>query len=268
MKIYDCFLFNNENLLLELRLKELDKYVDYFVIVECKFNHQGNIKGQNIDQNILKKYEKKIKYFYIEDEIISKNAWIIESSQRNFIKRGLLNAKKEDLIIISDLDEIPNLSNINFNEINKNILVFKQIHSVYKFNLIRSYNWYGSKICRYQILKSPQWLRQIKVHKRYPFYRLDKYFSKTYYNNFQVIENGGWHFGWIMNLEDIILKINSYAHTEYNIKKNNNKEFIEKCINDKIDFIDNKELKKIKINLLPTTLQNNINAYERYLFNG
>lgn len=266
MKIYDCFLFNNENLLLDLRLKELEKYVDFFIIVECKFNHQGKVKGKNIDKKILEKYKNKIRYFYIEKQILSKNSWVIESTQRNFLSRGLYDAKKNDLIIVSDLDEIPDLSKIKFNQIKKNVLVFKQIHIVYKINLFRSKEWFGSKICRFEVLKSPQWLRQIKVHKRYPLYRIDKYFSKTYYKNFKIVENGGWHFGWLNSIDQIILKINSYAHTEYNTKINNNKIYIENCIKEKIDFIDNKELKILEMNLLPETLKNNISKYKDFIF--
>ena len=66
MKIFDCFTFNDENSILEIRLNEMTKWVDFFVIVEFGENHQGKKKGKKIDQKILNKFKDKIKYFYVE----------------------------------------------------------------------------------------------------------------------------------------------------------------------------------------------------------
>lgn len=266
MKIYDCFLFNDENTLLDLRLHILNKYVDYFVIIESKFNHQNKIKGQKIHFKLLKKFKKKIKYFYINKNFKNQNSWQIENAQRNLLSLGLKKCNQDDIIIISDLDEIPNLKNFNFTEVKNQIVAFKQINSMYKLNTIRDKNWYGSKLCKYKHLKSPQWLRNIKVQKKYSLFRLDKiFFSKNYYHNFKIINNGGWHFGWIRNEKEIIKKLNSFAHTELNTKKNNNISFIKNCIINNKNFFNNKKLIKIKLKYLPEYVQNNLKNFKKII---
>ena len=148
MKIFDCFTFNDENHILDIRLNELDKYVDFFVIVEFGQNHQGKNKGKKIDEKLLDKFQKKIKYFYIETFDQNLNSWERESFQRNYINKGLIESHNDDIIIISDIDEIPNLKKINFSEIYEYVFAFSQIHSMYKLNLIRNDKWIGSKLCK------------------------------------------------------------------------------------------------------------------------
>jgi beta-1,4-mannosyl-glycoprotein beta-1,4-N-acetylglucosaminyltransferase len=168
---------------------------------------------------------------------------------------GFYDSHKEDIIIISDLDEVPNLSKFDFSNVDDSVYAFNQINIMYKFNLMRDYNWIGSKLCKYKKLKSPQWLRSLKVNKKYSFFRFDKYFSKNYTFNFQIVKNGGWHFGWIKNVDEIINKVESFAHTEYNNNKYKNYEFINDCIKKNINFLNTEEkLKEIDINLLPLYL--------------
>jgi len=124
MKVYDCFLFNGENLVLEIRLNQLSKFVDYFIIVEFSETHSGLKKKSLINKAILNKYKNKIRYFYIDEKLSTLNSWKRESYQRNQISRGILDAKDDDLIIISDLDEIPNLEKINLNEIGDYVYAF------------------------------------------------------------------------------------------------------------------------------------------------
>ena len=107
------------------------------------------------------------------------NAGKRENGQRNFIINGLKEASDEDLILISDVDEIPNLQNIDFLKINKKIIMFKQEMFYYKFNLkLPNLSWIGTKACRKKDLKSPQWLRNVKDRK-FPFFRLDILFSEN-----------------------------------------------------------------------------------------
>ena len=107
-KIYDCFSYWDEDLLLDLRLNILDQYVDYFVVVEGDKTWQNNKKNLRFDINNFKKFQKKIIYVPVKDMPSGDNPYIRENFQRNCISRGLKNAKEDDLIIISDLDEIPN----------------------------------------------------------------------------------------------------------------------------------------------------------------
>ena len=129
MKIFDCFMYFDEDLILDLRLNYLNNFVDYFVIVESIFNHNGEKRKPNFDIKKFKKFENKIIYLLIKeekgnfhkidkkdnnDQITGKNimnSLIRENYQRNFIINGLHKAEDEDWIIISDLDEIPNLEN-------------------------------------------------------------------------------------------------------------------------------------------------------------
>ena len=122
----------------------------------------------------------------------------------------LNKANDDDLIILSDVDEIPNLNKLNlFNK--KNFGVFSQRMFMYKINFLNldEDNWHGSKICLKKNLKSPQWLRNLKF-KKYPFWRFDKP------KNIQIIQDGGWHFAYLQNAENISKKIKSFAHGEFN----------------------------------------------------
>ena len=230
MRIFDCFMYFDEDLILDARLNILDKYVDFFIIVESKYNHKGEKRSLKLDLEKFKKFKNKIKYLVIEDlpnnlEVITgqdfgvtkehkfiNNAVKRENFQRNFIKKGLDEAQDEDFILISDLDEIPCLENLNLKSVKERIIVFKQLMTYYKFNLaLPNFWWHGTKGCLKKNLKSPQWLRNVKS-KKYSLLRLDILFSEMRYNSIKFIENGGWHFTNIKSAEEIELKFKSYLH--------------------------------------------------------
>ncbi len=178
---------------------------------------------------------------------------------------GLYDADDNDIVIISDLDEIPNLKKIKIFDLKNYVYAFKQINTMYKFNLVRDFDWLGTKLCKFKKLKSPQWLRSLKVHKKYSYLRVDKFFSQNYTHDFKIIENGGWHFGWIRNIDEIINKINSFAHEEFNNSKFKNYKYIEECINNKVNFLNTDEnLKKIELDLLPNYLISNKKKFKKY----
>ena len=148
MKIYDCFSYWDEDLLLDLRLNILNNYVDYFVIVEGNKTWQNNSKKLKFNANNYSKFKDKIIYVPVEDMPDGNNPYLRENHQRNCISRGLVSANENDVIIISDLDEIPNLEKLNKFNKSMRFAVFKQLHFYYKFNLksqIKPY-WYGSRI--------------------------------------------------------------------------------------------------------------------------
>ena len=240
MRIFDCFLYNNEDEILELRLNILNEKVDYFVIVESKYTHTGFNKGFKFNINKFKNFSDKIIYLkcenYIYGKDLNKNAWNNENLQRNYIINGIQNIKENDYVIVSDIDEIPNLDEISEKELKYKIIIFKQRSFIYKYNYCEKISsWYGSKMCRFKHLKSPQWLRNLKV-KKYRNFRIDKiFFSKTYEHNFKIIDNGGWHFSWIGDFNYIKRKIRDTAHTEIN----------------SIHLQDDENLKKKIKNLLP-----------------
>ena len=230
MKIFDCFMYFDEEIVLDVRLNTLDQFVDYFVIVESKFTHKGNKRDLKFNPDKFEKFKDKIIYLVYNhqpseiekinnedspDEIARKSLWNAiyrENGQRNYIEKGLIEANENDIILISDVDEIPNLENIEFKKISKKIILFKQNMFYYKFNLhLPNLIWTGTKGCRKKDLINPQWLRNIKDRK-YSFFRLDTFFSKNKYRSVRRIIDGGWHFTNIKNAEAIEHKLKSYLH--------------------------------------------------------
>jgi len=231
MKIYDCFQFFNEDTILDLRLNILDELVNFFVIVESTTDHQGNKKKLHFNMNRFKKFEKKIIHIVVDDTLdiikkphIGQNS-LVERHQRNSIMRGLKNCADDDLIIISDVDEIPDLRKLNlFNKKNR-YAVFAQKKFDYKLNLLNETegDWHGSKICLKKNLKSPQWLRDLKF-KKYPFWRIDKV------RDIQIIKDGGWHFSYLQSPKNLLKKISSFSHGERNKPEFANEKSIEEKI--------------------------------------
>ena len=165
MKIYDCFSYWDEDLLLDLRLNILNNFVDYFVIVEGNKTWQNNPKKLRFNIDNFSKFKNKIIYIPVEDMPGGDNPYLRENHQRNAISRGLHHANDEDYIIISDLDEIPNPKKIHLFKKKMKYAVFKQMHFYYKINLQSQINpyWFGSRICQKKYLKSPQWLEKFKI---------------------------------------------------------------------------------------------------------
>ena len=269
MKIYDCFMYWDEDLLLNLRLNILDKYVDYFVIVEGNRTWQDNPKKFKLKLNKLKKFKKKIIYIRVTDFPKSKNPWIRENFQRNSIMRGLIKANKNDLIMISDLDEIPNPSAIRYFDSKMRYAVFKQNHYHYKFNLQSEVqpSWHGTRICTKEYLKSPQWLRELKFKIR-PFWRIDKFSL----NN--IISNGGWHFCNLKSPKQLLYKYQNLCETDDKyvfMQKISQKYLSESSIKKKIkkglDLIGRNEIYKFKKidKTFPKYLLKNKKLYDRWI---
>ena len=223
-------MFSDEKMILDIRLNVLNEYIDHFVIVESKYKHDGSIKGKNFDIDQFSKFKNKISYIYVDEEPkkllninilndedkknknLLHNTYLRENSQRNMINEGIHNAHPDDLIIVGDIDEIPKLNNIKFNNLKNKILVFQQKMFYYKLNLFyKELVWNGSRACSKKRLKSPQWLRNIK-NKKYPFWRFDTILSNKKYSNIEFVEDGGWHFTNMKSPEEIYLKLNTFLH--------------------------------------------------------
>ena len=213
MKLFDCFMYNNEDILLDLRLNILNDFVDKFIIVESYFDHQGNKKKLNFNLENFSNFKDKIKYIKLNNFPKNFSPWQRENYNRNYLINGLNEAEDNDYVMISDLDEIPKIKNLNiFKE--KKYTVFNQKMFYYKFNLhnISEPNWIGTRACKKKHLKSPQWIRNKKI-KNYSKWRLDKFFELY---NWNIIEEGGWHFSYVMSNVMIQQKIKSIAHSEFN----------------------------------------------------
>ena len=245
MKIIDCTTYYSEDLMLDVRLNILNEHVDKFVIVESKFSHSGKPKKLNFDINNYKKFKNKINYIVVNDTPENiKNPHeggesLVEQHQRNSIMKGLKKANDNDLVILSDVDEIPNLNKLNQFDKNK-YAVFSQKMFMYKLNLqnLNESNWIGSRITKVKYLKSMQDLRNMKF-KNYPFWRLDKF-------NQQII-NGGWHFSFLQTPDQILEKIKSFSHGEFNKKNIDVKKIEEKILNNKDIFERGNFLRKVNL---------------------
>ena len=129
--IVDAFTFFNEKELVELRIKYLNDIVDCFLVVEADHTHTGIKKKWNFSEllnNNLKEFSHKIHYHKMKVDLKKAEAekspnykggtwgrsWKVESMQRNFIKEACKNFSPSDIIIISDLDEIPSRSKLSF----------------------------------------------------------------------------------------------------------------------------------------------------------
>ena len=230
MNIYDCFMYFDEDLLLDLRLNSLDKYVKKFVITEATYTHNGSKKKLNFDINNFKKFKDKITYIIVDNqpekilelksddtkdqkgEKLILNGMARDYFQRECLSKGLKEASSEDLILISDLDEIPNLNDFNLSKVGNNIAIFEQKMFYYKLNLFyEDFIWQGSKAVKLKNFISPQWLRNIKG-KKYSKWRIDTYFSKKKYSNLLFVKNGGWHFTCLRTPEQLEKKLLNFAH--------------------------------------------------------
>jgi beta-1,4-mannosyl-glycoprotein beta-1,4-N-acetylglucosaminyltransferase len=295
MNIYDCFMYYDEDLLLDIRLNALDKYVKKFVITEATYTHNGTKKKLNFNINNFNKFKNKIDYIVVDqqppdvrklkeddsakikEEKLILNGMARDYFQRENLKKGLKNLKDDDLVVISDLDEIPNFDNLDFDKVNNNIIIFQQKMFYYKLNLYyNEFIWAGSKAVKYKNFVSPQWLRNVKS-KKYPFWRLDIFFSKKKYSNLFYVKDGGWHFTCIRTPEDLEKKLLNFAH-HYEFEQSGLKiNDIKKLINEKRVMYDHNIdqkgykwsgksiLKKINLNLLPSYIANNAKRFDDWL---
>ena len=278
-KIYDCFLFFNEIDLLKLRMNILKNKVDYFVIVESTSTFTSKNKSLLFQKHRkqFSDFEDKIIHVvvndtptdfrnlkYVNDEITNKiikhvdestgwdknnpkdTQWGVETYQRECIIRGLVNCNEDDIIIISDLDEIPNPDELyKLHEMtHDDFYEFKQNMYCYYVNLLKESNWSGPKAC---------------THKRLTNISINHLRQNKFTNN--VIKNGGWHFSFFGGANKVKEKIEAYSHQEYNneyIKEN-----IVSNIQNNIDPFFRGKLTKVDIDSsYPEYLIKNINKYK------
>jgi len=290
MKIFDCTTYYSEDLMLEVRFNILNEHVHKFIIVESKYSHSGKKKELNFNIDNYKKFKDKIVYLVIENEPenildVSDPKSSIYIKRMNSLKRieqsydymlnGIKDASDEDLIILNDNDEIPNLNSKQFLASKKKIIIFEQLFCYYKFNLLYDLvPWYGSRACKKKYLKSFSWLKNLK-NKKYPFWRIDTLLSNYKEISVDIIKDGGWHFTNVMSPEKLFNKLNNFGHhNEFelsNISINDLKEQIEnKMVNynhlaDKTDqnkYKFNYKLKNLDNELLPEFLRLNKTLYK------
>ena len=254
MKIYDCFLFFNELDILEIRLNELYNVVDKFIIVEATESHNNKPKDLFFLKNKSRfnKFLDKIDHFII-DRFDSNQCWARENYQRNFLQNGVSKAEDNDIILISDLDEIPKKEQVlNLKSQSLFPYVFVQRHSSVFLNRVNKYEQEG------------RWLGTAAALKKDIITFQDIINTK---NNFTQIENGGWHFSYCGDAKKIAYKIKNFAHSEYE-NEANDLDILNYRIDNNLDLLGRNggETKKIEIdNTFPSYLVNNIEKYEHLI---
>jgi beta-1,4-mannosyl-glycoprotein beta-1,4-N-acetylglucosaminyltransferase len=267
--IYDCFMFFNELDILEIRLEELYDVVDQFIICECTKTHSGKNKEslylKNIDR--YKKYSNKIKHIifnYTNNNSVWTyyDNWKLENYQRQYLSNAIdiKNLNSEDIIITSDVDEIPKQSIVKDIKNNK---------TNYFFPLsITSQVYYGKLTCKcLEPQDHVEWDgivivdgETFKINPNFQFYRQNK-------NLFKKLKNSGsWHFSFMGGEQSAIDKIESYAHSEHNLDTVKNQ--VQSRINNCEDLLGRSEFKMIKVeidNKYPIAILKNLDKYKNII---
>ncbi len=257
--LIDTFIFFNEKELAELRIKYLTSIVDFFIVVEANITHQGKKKNWNFQELLdgtLKNYSNKIQYHkinidlkkikneesWIIDGVKGDDAWRVENFQRNFIKEACSKFADENIMILSDVDEIPSrekldfILNCNFKKIAP--IAFEQHLFHLDCNYLRRESWRGSILTTMQICRkySPQELRNAR-------------------NKISHLSDSGWSFSSFGGLQAIKEKFNAFAHKEYNNKEFTDSEHILNCQKNGSDlFKRDIRSQKVKKNFFPRDL--------------
>ena len=265
MKLIDCFMYFDEDLVLDIRLNTLNEKVDKFIIAEATKNHAGEPKKLNFNINKFPKFKDKINYLIIDDLPLDvksfKKGWhenhARDQFQRNALERGYKEFSDQDIIMISDIDEIPDPEKLKEFKIEKKYACFLQKNFQSKLNLLNvsDGDWAGTRICQKKYLRSPQWLRNFKLKR--------KSFWNIFGNKMQIINNGGWHFSFLKDPQSIKHKIMSYSHQEYNTDEFTNTDLIKEKISKGKDLF-NRDIKYEKISINENFPKYIINNKEKF----
>lgn len=265
--IYDCFTFFNELDLLEIRLHELNDVVDKFVIVEATktFSNKNKPLFFDLNKQRFHQFLPKIIHVVVDDfnlaesildtpffqqtkKLTSQNidTWTKEVYQRNCILRGLDKCNDNDIILISDIDEIPNKTTFNQLKNLTKIKAFEMKNYYFYFNFQGGDNINCARAVLKKNLTTPQEIR----------------FSP----DFDIIKNGGWHFSYLGGIKNIQNKISSFSHQELNTKQYTDYKRLKFNIDNGFDIFDRHFHFKIlqNINWLPVYLQKNKRKYIKY----
>ena len=290
MKVFDCTAYFDEELMMDIRFNILNNHVSKFIVVESRYSHSGKKKKLNFNLKRFSEFRHKILYLVIEDE--PKNLLEIKNNDtdsaikrlnsikrleqaRNYMMEGLKDASEDDIVLLSDSDEIPNLDVCDIKNIGNDIYIFEQKMFNYKFNLYYDLiPWFGTRACKIKNLKSFAWLKDLKI-KKYPYWRIDVLFSDLKSNKVKIIKNAGWHFNNLLTAEKLYNKlINQGHHNEFDdsgITLENLKAKIENRLafyNHKADKTSNNKyefeykLKRIDNALLPKYLRDNTEKFK------
>lgn len=248
--IYDCFMFLNEFMLLEIRLKELYSVVDKFVLVEATHTHAGKEKRLYYNEaktnGVLAPYRDKIIHVIYEMSP-DPNRFQNENDQRNAILDGLSGAEPDDVIIISDTDEVIN---------HQAIPIIKQISSPTRLMMKLFYYYFN---CQANVV----WLAPVAC--RFKDYQT-AYFLRNTTTNYGVILNAGWHFSYLAPPEEIARKLEAFAHAKYDTDYYKNTDRLRKCVEAGEDIFERPNMSfSIEPLDAPECVMNNVDKYRSFI---
>jgi hypothetical protein len=272
MKIYDCFTFYNELDLLELRFAELYDHVDHFVLVEANRTFQNNLKPFYFSENQHKfaQYMDKVIHVQVDDMPTDTDAWGREAHQRNSIAQGLADADAEDIIIVSDLDEIIRPSTINAMRADTETVIWglRMPLFYFKFNYMltttdSTYTTWAMA-CRKQLLTSAEDLRRNR-------FALNGFALNHNANGIRMMEHAGWQFSYLGDTEFARSKIQSFAHVETNRPEVLDSLDIEQSVanGDGLGPSALERFEPVQIDsYMPTSIQQQPDIYRKYIVPG
>lgn len=272
--IYDCFVFYDELDLLDIRLNVLNDVVDKFVIVESKKTFRGTDKPLFYAENQqrFEKFLPKIVHVVVEDfpkvnwrKLRPFSNWDREDYQRNALKKALLHCKPDDIILFSDVDEIPTPETVVEHLKTPDIKTFYQeLYYYYLNNLAYEHTepnamykdyipWHGTVMANYSYFK------------KYGPNDMRTYRSKKDKEHIMVMD-GGWHFSFMGGTEMILKKMRAYSHTEYMTEEMFSPEWVEKQVRSGKDIFNRPmKFKPVTVDRLPKYVQDNQERFAKLL---
>lgn len=212
-RLIDCFLYNDEEELLSIRLRLLSGCVDHFVIVYSQYTFTGLLKKIPFpfENSLFLRYREQITLVHAQD-FPSGDAWAKERYSRNRMAQGIPELESSDLIMVSDIDELPRpevVASIKASDRASELYILSLDYFNFKFNykLVHGLhaNWRGPVVVDHRRFTTPQEVRDLRN-------------SVTLDSDFQVIRNAGWHFSYLTATDDVNGKLVSFSHQEKEIQ--------------------------------------------------
>jgi len=215
MKTYDCFTFFNELDVLEIRLQEGWDSVDTFVIAESNMSHSGKSKDYILLDNWdrFKPYADKITRIQVDDMPDTPDSWVREKYQRWSLTKGLTDLQKDDLVITSDLDEIPRAEAIEMiktdqNNYDRYLLGMPMFQ--FRMNYMKIFE--RTRQCSIMVARGRCYTNGNQEREfTFPW--------NTKPKDIITIEHAGWHFTYFGDDSNAVTKIKNFAHTETDVPR-------------------------------------------------
>jgi hypothetical protein len=266
MKIYSGFTFFNELDLLELRLEEMSSYVDYFIIVESNYTFRNKPKQYVLEENYQRfaRWHDQMIYVKLDDTTwpMSNDPWENETFQRNAILAGCLTANPDDVILVGDVDEIVRreaIDHVRSHPSNFYSFAMPLFNFRYNYMLVNHaehINWVMA--CTRAMLDQirPNDLRGFR-------------FNCNGHPEFVNISHAGWHYTWLGDDANALLKLGSFSHSEADTPEVRDQVNIEESI--RLGMTLNRmntpeRYKPVRMDwYMPETIRNNLDKYAKWI---